>query len=177
MLQQEQEFTHLLQLYQERQPHHTLEIGVLLGGTLYHWLRHAPPDATIVALDENHVAIDEYEDWPTQAALHTITGDSHHHTTIQAVAQWAPYDWIFIDADHHEQDVRADWVNYGLALSAPGATIALHDIRPLGDPTIQVDRLWDELRLTYDDTLEIDHGGHGIGVITMPTLVSTNASE
>jgi cephalosporin hydroxylase len=165
MLQNDVEFQQLLELYTDRQPARVLEVGVGEGGTLYRWLQYAPAGATVVALDDRHLNRAAYPSWvPAEVELVTITGSSHDPDVIVDVAGHRPYDWIFLDADHRDQAVRADWRHFS-AMAATGGAVALHDIAPSSDPTIQVDELWFELaheHETYELTVP---GGPGIGVV------------
>jgi hypothetical protein len=51
LLQSAGEFAALLDLYRALEPRTVLEIGSLLGGTLWHWLRFAPPGALVLNID------------------------------------------------------------------------------------------------------------------------------
>ena len=51
LLQYPREFGALLDLYRALRPQTVLEIGSLFGGTLWHWMRYAPPDALILNID------------------------------------------------------------------------------------------------------------------------------
>lgn len=170
ILQHQAEFDQLLDLYKTRAPHTVLEVGTYHGGTLYHWLQYAAQDAIVVSVD-HHVHADNRHLFPTWARndvhLHVISGDSTDPATAELAAEHAPYDWIFIDADHHDASVRADWKLYG-ALAAPGGIVVFHDITPGPDPAIQVAPLWAELT-TSQDTSEIKlTNGFGIGIVHIP---------
>jgi len=170
MLQHEREFTELLDLYRQRAPKRVLEVGTYHGGTLYHWLQNAHPGTIVVSVD-HHVNADNrhlYPDWTRpDVTLNVISGDSTDPFTAASAAAYAPYDWVFIDADHHDASVRADWKLYG-ALAAAGGVVVFHDISPGPDPAIQVAPLWAELAAS-EDTLEIRHAdGFGIGIVHIP---------
>jgi cephalosporin hydroxylase len=51
LLQYAGEFGALLDLYRSLRPRTVLEIGSLHGGTLWHWLRFAPPGALVLNID------------------------------------------------------------------------------------------------------------------------------
>lgn len=168
MLQNHVEFQQLLELYTVRQPARVLEVGVGEGGTLWRWLHHATAGALVVALDDRHLNRGAYPDWtPADVELITITGSSHDPDIIVDVAEHRPYDWIFLDADHRDHAVRADWRHFS-AMAAPDAAIALHDISPSIDPTIHVDQLWFELAHQHETAEFTVTGGPGIGVVFNP---------
>lgn len=165
MLQNHVEFQQLLELYVERQPERVLEVGAGEGGTLWRWLNCAVPNARVVALDDCHLNRGAYPAWvPEGVELVTITGSSHDPDVLLDVAEHRPFDWIFIDADHHDHAVRADWRHFR-AMAAAGAVVALHDIAPSRDPTIHVDELWFELAHQYETAEFRVPGGPGIGVV------------
>lgn len=165
-LQREAEFMELLDLYREREPKRVLEVGTYHGGTLYHWLRNAQPGATVVSLDSYRTEVDNrglYESWmPTGVDLMIVEGDSRYVQVIECVAQWASYDWVFIDAGHLYDEVRDDWLNYG-AMCAKGGVVAFHDIL-----YTHVARLWNEIAAEHE-TREIVSDPttewHGIGCV------------
>lgn len=165
----EDEFEQLLDLYRDAAPVGVLEIGTYHGGTLYHWLQNARDGALVVALDSYSVGVDNrhlYEDWrPSGVTLEVIEGGSHDPATVARVQEFAPFDWIFIDAGHLYHEVRNDWEFYG-PMAAKGGVVCFHDINP-ADETIEVDRLWREIKRRHS-TEEIvggHEGGGGIGVV------------
>lgn len=166
MLQNHVEFQQLLDLYCQRRPARVLEVGVGQGGTLYHWLQNAPAGSLVVALDDHHRNRASYLEWNVYATtrLVTITGSSQDPDVILDVARYRPFDFVFIDADHHDQAVRADWRHYQPMTTRTGV-VALHDISPCDDPSIEVDGLWAELKAGYDVEEFTVPGGPGIGVV------------
>jgi cephalosporin hydroxylase len=170
VLQHPGELDRLLDLYCERQPRRVLEVGSYHGGTLWHWLQNAQPGTIVVSVD-HHVHADNrrlYPDWtPAGVTLHVINGDSHDPFTVASAAAHAPYDWILIDADHTLPGVTRDWELYR-PYAAPGGIVALHDITPSSDPSIDVAPLWAQL-IARHDTIEISEpGGYGIGIVHIP---------
>lgn len=150
----ESEFSALLEIYRERQPKSVLEIGTYHGGTLYHWLQNASPGAVVTSLDSYAVGVDNrhlYPEWAKEGnQLHVLQGDSHKPETVAAVAEYAPFDWIFIDAGHFLSEVRGDWELYR-PLAALGGMVVFHDILPPSKehPEIEVSYLWEEIKAAY----------------------------
>jgi predicted O-methyltransferase YrrM len=172
------EFQHLLSLYAARKPMRVLEVGTYYGGTLYHLLRLAPRGATVVSADIYNTGPDTdnralYPDWtPDGVTLHVIVGDSRKSSTVRQVAAHAPFDFIWIDADHYEASVQLDWDNYG-AMAAPGAIVAFHDIITHESwPSIEVEKVWRRIQaqgyVTQEIVAQPDAGWGGIGVVFMP---------
>jgi cephalosporin hydroxylase len=166
-----EEFERLLELYRERAPRRVLELGTWLGGTLYHWLTDAPAGALVVSIDAEHTTFNarRFAPWiPESVRLTLIRGRSTDPDTVAQARQLAPFEWIFIDADHHAEQVRADWLVYQ-QLAAPGAVVAFHDITETDDPTVEVAPLWRELRAEFE-TSEFccEPGRWGIGAVYLP---------
>jgi predicted O-methyltransferase YrrM len=177
IFQWEQEFTQLLDLYRELAPKRVLEVGTYHGGTLYHWLTNAAEGAKIATVDSYAVGVDNralYDTWvPGGVKLKVIAGRSAAESTVAHAKEWAPYDFIFIDAGHYYTEVKADWEAY-LPLAQKGAVVAFHDILPpsVVHPEIEVARLWAEIKAEGYETEEFianpeaDWGG--IGVVRLP---------
>jgi cephalosporin hydroxylase len=170
VFQHEAELGPLLELYRERRPMSVLELGVYYGGTLWHWLEFARRDVpvTVVAVDTFHEVDNRaaFEAWvPRNVTLQLVEGRSEDPATVAHVAMFAPFEWVFVDADHHDANVRADWANYR-PLVSPGGVMAFHDVAPTLDPTVEVEPFWNELRAT-ETTMEfvVGDGRYGIGVV------------
>ncbi len=167
------EFDQLLAIYRERAPERVLEVGTYHGGTLYHWLQNAPTGTIIVSVDTYAVGVDNrplYSDWcPPGVTVLAIQGDSNDDDTARRVGKHGPYQWVWIDAGHHYDEVRRDWELYG-PMCEPGGVVAFHDILPASrnHPKIQVHQLWQEIWAFGYRTEEIvadpnaDWGGIGL---------------
>jgi hypothetical protein len=100
-----------------------------------------------------------------------MIGDSTAPKIVGQVTALAPFDAIFIDANHTESYVRADFKNYGLL----SKIVCFHDIgwnnpTPPGRLAIEVPKVWRELKEAYKDQatfLEIkrDTNHNGIGIL------------
>jgi len=141
--QAEFELDQLVALFERLAPSRVLEIGCWHGGTLWHWLQQ--PDATVVAIDDQMRASDDWEGWALEAGstLHALHGSSHDAAVIEAAAELGPYEFVFIDADHTYQAVKADWENYR-PLAAAGGLVAFHDV--VERPGYGVSELWGEIK-------------------------------
>lgn len=126
----------------DRWPERVLEVGCYEGGTVWHWLQMA---RTVVAVDDLMRNGDEWDDWADEAGsrLYRLQGSSHDDWVVEAAHDLGPYDFIFIDADHTYDAVRADFKNYAPML-AEGGVIALHDILPR--PGYGVSQLWGQIK-------------------------------
>ena len=147
ILQYEWEFLSLLDIYKKRKPKKVLEIGSFAGGTLYHWLQNATVGTHIISVDTYVSGEDNrslYDSWkPRGVTLTALCGDSHSEEIKMQLKLAAPFDWVFIDADHYYDSVKQDWSTYKEMCSG---VLVLHDINPIADPSIEVDRLWGEIR-------------------------------
>jgi predicted O-methyltransferase YrrM len=174
ILQREGEFYVLLRMYAERQPKRVLEIGTYHGGTLYHWLQNAQPGTVVITLDRYSEGIDNrhlYDGWvPEGVDLGIAVGDSRDPAVIAEITAHGPYDWIFIDAGHFYEEVKADWLNYG-PMCASGGVVCFHDILYSRGPVWEhVAGLWAEITAEHETTELISDPTtewHGIGCVFM----------
>ena len=168
VFQHELEFGPLLHMYRKRKPRSVLEIGVYHGGTLWYWLKEARRDAPVTV-----VAVDTFQEvdnrklfprWaPANVALWLVEGRSQD--VVAQVGMFAPFDWVFIDADHHDAAVRADWENYR-PMVVKGGLVAFHDVAETDDPTVEVLPLWQEIQAGYDTReFVVGDGRWGVGVV------------
>lgn len=129
-----------------------LEIGSSFGGSLASMAAVMRKGCKIVSVDK---ACDDTPSFlnPTAslketcrqiaalgASIELFTGDSHSVQVIDAVSNYAPFDFCFIDGDHTYEGVKADWENYGPLASI----VAFHDISCMSE----VNRFWNELKAT-----------------------------
>lgn len=159
------ELEQMLAVIERLAPSRVLEVGSMWGGTLWHWLQIAD---LVVSVDDEMRLAGEWEKWADEAGaeLHLLRGMSQEPAIINATHNLGPYDFIFIDADHRYESVKADWENYR-GMVAPGGVIAFHDTQHVGDPTYGVEQLWNEI--TQEPDVRWQHivcTGHcGIGMV------------
>lgn len=145
--QYDDEFYPLLQIFKNKNPISILEIGTHHGGTLYHWITKAPNEANIIAIDDQHINIDLYEEWENKRVYTwPLKADSKSEHALDVAKRFPPYDWIFIDGDHSYEGVTSDWENYMPMLNENGI-IVFHDITPHSNR--EVDKFWREVKKYY----------------------------
>jgi predicted O-methyltransferase YrrM len=159
-----------------------LEIGSKFGGALWLIAQIMPPGSRIVSVDlpNSHWGRSESQS-SLEACIrhlksngydaHLFLGDSTNPIIIERVIKLAPFDAIFIDANHTERYVRKDFANYGRL----SRIVCFHDIgwnnpTPAGRLPIEVPRVWAHLKELYRDQAafsEIRHdtGHNGIGIL------------
>ncbi len=154
-----------------------LEIGSNFGGSLWRVASILPVGSKLVSVDQPNIknnnskeilglCIDELNAIGYDA--HVIFGDSTRHDIVFAAAKYAPFDAVFIDANHSSSYVRADYKNYRQMAKK---IIAFHDIaavRPNKPEPIEVKTFWDEIKGVMPNTEEIildETVTNGIGVI------------
>lgn len=167
------------------EPQVIVEIGTRNGGTLCLWAQSSGALRHLVSIDlpngihgggypvQRAKLYRLFSDNRPQCALHLLRVDSQQEATrdqLQALIADRPIDFLFIDGDHRLAGVRRDYELYA-PLVRKGGLIAFHDIRPNAkDPTIQVYRLWQDIRAQNPQTEELLHqpytGRYGIGVLT-----------
>jgi len=158
----------LLTLVRAHKPDRVLEIGTWHGGTLWHWLQEAD---VVVSVDDTMFEADDWRQWAAEASaeLHLLQGFSYDQAIVEQARALAPYDLLFIDAEHTEEAVRTDWNLYS-PMVAPGGMVVFHDFQKRWGP-YGVDILWNELKsVTGSRTVEISQrsdppGFQGIAVL------------
>lgn len=155
-----EEIIGLLEEVRNLRPRYIVEVGTAGGGTLFLWTRVAHPEATIVTIDlpggpfgggssPLRVPLFYRLGLPGQK-IYTIRANSHLQETVERARSGLgghAADYLFIDADHTEQGVRADYSLYS-PLVREGGLIAFHDIAILR-PEYGVRRLWTELKTEH----------------------------
>ncbi len=173
-----EEIVPLLHEVRAMEPRAVVEVGTSGGGTLLLWSRIAHPEATIVTIDlpggdfgggSSYLRVPLLRrcGLPGQK-VHLIRADSHRPATLEltkAYLEGQPVDFLFIDADHTEAGVRADFANYS-PLVRPGGLIAFHDIA-IDSAVYGVKKVWTALRDRYP-TREFRGSplAYGLGVLT-----------
>ncbi len=158
------ELAQLVTLVRAAEPSRILEIGVWDGGTLREWVALAD-DVTAIDDQCRHPGL--WKEWAIRnlAELHLFRTSSHNEDAIREIASLGPYDFVFIDADHSYEGVRADWENYS-PMVADGGMVAFHDI--VERPDYGVSRLWAEIKAAGGRWVEIVDTSEpfgGIGVV------------
>jgi len=159
-----------------------LEVGSKFGGTLWMITRIMPRGSRVVSVDlpNSHWGRSESQDSLVACIdrlradgfdAHLFLGDSTDPEIVKRVRKLAPFDAIFIDANHTEAYVRRDFANYGRL----ARIVCFHDIgwnnpTPVGRLAIEVPKVWAELKDIqgpYADFSEIRHdiGHNGIGIL------------
>lgn len=142
------ELDQMLAVVDRQRPARVLEVGTMWGGTLWHWLQYG---GTVVSVDDGMRRAGEWEQWAAEAGadLYLVQGMSQDQAVVEQAREHGPYDFIFIDADHRYEAVKADWENYSPMIAADGI-FAFHDTQHIGDPTYGVERLWNEITAGAD---------------------------
>lgn len=145
------------------QPKSFLELGICSGGTFFIWCYLVRPGGIKMGIDlpngpyGNITLISEKDILDRTQFLKTIApnthiclGDSRDTQSIDWVRErlkGEKLDFIFIDADHTYEGVKADFNNYKEFVK-PGGYILLHDIKNTKkhiDGNCTVYKLWEEL--------------------------------
>jgi predicted O-methyltransferase YrrM len=176
------EFLALLRIVEREQPRTLLEIGTLLGGTLFLFARAAPDDALLVSVDLPLEASGRgyhesrrllYRSFARERQrVRLVQQDSHDPASIPTVRralEGRPVDLLFIDDGHLYEEARADWELWS-PLVRPGGIVAFHDIWP-GAISAGVPQLWREVRDSGDAEEIVESPAQenfGIGVLRLP---------
>ena len=178
-LQMKPEMRRLLLLLEQQRPKRLLEIGTLLGGTLFLFSRVAAEDATIVSIDLPYrgpgmgyprwkMPLFEAFGWPDQR-IHLIRGDSHASDTIEQLKLalgGASLDFLFIDGDHSYEGMREDFECYA-PMVREGGIVVMDGIEPRRGKHGDTNLFWNDIKSQYRHEEIVDNrdAGWGIGVL------------
>lgn len=170
------EITQLARAVQAIQPKIILEIGTARGGTSLIWSYLA--SKRVISCDLNDLTLQRplFTRFPppdSECKVTLLTGNSHDAGFKSKVAKelnGEKVDFLFIDGDHTESGVEADYNDYK-EFVRPGGLIAFHDIvekQPFA--TNQVYHLWKRIKIganAQEFVANPDQTGFGIGVIVV----------
>lgn len=171
------EITRLARAVDALQPKIILEIGTASGGTSLIWSHLAAERVITCDLNEMKYQAPLFTRFPPPGSHCRVTlmsGNSHDADFKSRVARelnGEKADFLFIDGDHTEPGVTADYNDYK-EFVRPEGLIAFHDIvekQPL--PTNQVFYLWQRLKQVAEVEEFVndpDQRGFGIGVVHVP---------
>jgi cephalosporin hydroxylase len=171
------EIMRLAQAVQAIQPRIILEIGTASGGTALIWSYLASERVITCDLKDMSYQAPLFTRFPppgSQCKVTLMSGNSHSPEFKARVARelnGTKVDFLFIDGDHTEPGVTADYLDYK-EFVRPGGLIAFHDIlesQPL--PINQVFHQWKRLKhLAPVEEFVNDPGqrGFGIGLLHVP---------
>lgn len=177
-----QELIDFIQFIRDKNVKSYCEIGCKYGGSLWSVAHAMPPKSRVVAVD---LPFGHWGRSDSEAPLrecvkhlqregfdaHLIIGDSTTPQVIEAVRALAPFDCIFIDANHTEHYVRTDFTNYGrLAKFCCFHDIGWNQPTPANRLPIEVPMVWAELKETFREQAKFreikhDKGHNGIGIL------------
>jgi len=181
-LQIRSEISALAHAVESIKPKIILEIGTARGGTLLIWSSLA--SKKVISCDMQDMSIQgellQTLTPPSSACeIKLLSGNSHESSFLQRVESELnseQVDMLFIDGDHTEKGVEADYRDYH-HLVRPGGIIAFHDIvenQPL--EINQVYYFWERLKKEGVKTEEFvnnqDQCGFGIGIVHVPDSAS-----
>ena len=171
------EITQLAKAVQAIKPKIIVEIGTARGGTSLIWSYLA--SQRVITCDLNDMSFQRplFSQFPppgSNCKVTLLTGNSHEASFKARLARelnGEKADFMFIDGDHTEPGVEADYNDYK-EFVRPGGLIAFHDIvekQPL--PTNQVYHLWKRLKVGADVQEFVanpNQCGFGIGLLRVP---------
>jgi predicted O-methyltransferase YrrM len=170
----------------ELEPRNVLEIGTFLGGTLLLWSQLATRRVISCDLRIPRVRRALYRRFPRPGSgceVVLLEGDSHSPAfrgRVVDALEGEPVDFLFVDGDHSESGVEADYRDYA-PLVRPGGLIAFHDIvERQPTPETAVHAFWRRLRASVAATELVEDPaqvGFGIGVVQVGAREAPAASE
>ncbi|MDX1593662.1 MAG: class I SAM-dependent methyltransferase [Gammaproteobacteria bacterium] len=173
-LQIRDEILGLARRVRDLEPRLILEIGTARAGTLLIWSSLAREEVISCDLRDLSTAEDLYRQLPppdSDCRVTLLSGDSHDpafRARVESAVAGRQVDFLFIDGDHSEAGVEADYEDYR-HLVRPGGLIAFHDIvakQPLS--STRVHPFWERVKVgkAYEEIVaDPDQTGFGIGVL------------
>ena len=172
------EITSLAKAVKALQPKRILEIGTARGGTLLIWSSLATEKVISCDMQDMSLQGELLRKLPppgSDCEVILLSGNSHSDDFRRRVdneLKGEKVDLLFIDGDHTEKGVEADYRDYE-HLVRPGGIIAFHDIvenQPL--EINQVYYFWErvkkEVACTEEFINDTNQSGFGIGIIRVP---------
>ena len=181
-LQVRSEITALAKAVEAIKPKTILEIGTARGGTLLIWSSLA--SKKVISCDMQDMSIQgellkALTPPDSNCEIQLLSGNSHDagfRQQVENALNGEQVDMLFIDGDHTEKGVEADYRDYH-HLVRPGGIIAFHDIvenQPLD--INQVYYFWQRLKQEGVETEEFvdnkDQCGFGIGIVRVADKAS-----
>jgi predicted O-methyltransferase YrrM len=171
------EITQLAKAVQAIHPKIIVEIGTARGGTLLIWSYLA--SKRVITCDLNDMSLQRplFSQFPppgSDCKVTLLSGNSHEASFKARLARelnGEKADFMFIDGDHTESGVEADYNDYK-EFVRPGGLIAFHDIvekQPF--PTNQVYPFWKRIKLeaeVQEFVADPNQCGFGIGLLRVP---------
>ena len=157
IVQDPKEFWGLVQAVQGINPKKILEIGTDFGGTLRFWQLIAGQEGQAYGVDDRGINSVDMSGYPAPLML---VGDSQDEEMVGRVREHAPFDFLFIDADHSYEGCKRDWENYSPMVRV-GGLVGFHDYN---HPPVR--RVFDEIQVGTKEYFDITMG---IGIVRMPT--------
>ena len=170
------EITALARAVAAIEPQVVVEIGTHRAGTFFLWAQLAARRVISCDIVTPGPRAELYPRFAPPArgveviALHGDSHDPGFRAELEGALDGDPVDFLFIDGDHSEAGVEADYRDYR-SLVRPGGLIAFHDIverQPIA--TNQVHRFWRRLAAEHPESTEtfVDSPaqvGFGIGLL------------
>jgi predicted O-methyltransferase YrrM len=171
------EIMQLAKAVQAINPKIIVEIGTARGGTLLIWSYLA--SRRVITCDLNDMSLQRplfsrFAPPDSHCQVTLLSGNSHEASFKARLARelnGEKADFMFIDGDHTESGVEADYNDYK-EFVRPGGLIAFHDIvekQPF--PTNQVYHLWKRIKVGADVqefVADPNQCGFGIGLLRVP---------
>ncbi|HUL01246.1 MAG TPA: class I SAM-dependent methyltransferase [Nitrospirota bacterium] len=173
-IQKPSEILALAKAVQAIKPKVILEIGTARGGTLFIWSQIASDEVISCDIDDLSIQSKILKAFPppnSMCRVSLLTGNSHDAEFKKRIVNrlgGRKVDFLFIDGDHTEAGVTADYNDYK-DFVGPGGIIAFHDIvkeQPL--ESNQVFHLWERIKQgaeTVEFVEDPKQCGFGIGIV------------
>ncbi len=122
-IQDRTEMWNLVQMLNKIEIKKVLEVGLEFGGSARIWSELGD---IFVGVDLHVWTTGDFSE-KSNKSIHLINGNSSDSHIIEQVRKFAPFDFIFLDADHGYQSVKSDINNY-FSMLRNGGICGIHDV-------------------------------------------------
>lgn len=158
------EFEQVMRL-PRKPPAVVVEIGVHRGGSLRMWREAWDPDV-LVGVDPDP-RIEEARSVPRATLIQASTRNTHTFNRVCWAIRSRPIDFLYIDGDHREVELRLDLQMYAPLVRVGGGIIVLDDAVTMGVEDTEVWRVVPDLVKSGYPTALLYGGGDSGGKFVM----------
>lgn len=151
-------------MYEVRRAEVVVELGSFRGGSLRVWRKEFDP-LLMIAVDPGDDIRQEVMDELGVVYIQGASQDEAVFERVRAVLDGRTIDLLYLDGDHMYDAVQRDWELYA-PLVSPEGVIVLDDAVITDNPTVEVHRLYEQVRIGRRSKLVYDgRGGTGLALI------------
>jgi len=145
------------------EPKTSLEIGAKYGGTAFGLIKVSQEGGHVISIDPLPPRVKDLENERPSIKYSFLQGGSQESYIIQKAVEYAPFDVLFIDGEHHDDSPTQDFKNFLPHMNRKTGIIGFHDIK--GKKSVV--EIWSKIKsISPGATKELvtTPGKNGIGI-------------